>query len=80
MSSANLESLIKGLEVLELTGKLGTVRGASLAKGKGWSRAQASRYLNTLAEQGWLKNVGSAERPVYVIGHKAISLVPEVRF
>lgn len=80
MSSANLESLIKGLDVLEMAGKSGTVRGATLAKANGWSRAQASRYLNTLAERGWLKNVGTETRPVYILGHKAVGLVPEVRF
>ena len=56
------------------------VRGATLAKANGWSRAQASRYLTTLAERGWLKNVGTETRPVYIIGHKAVGLVPEVRF
>jgi DNA-binding IclR family transcriptional regulator len=80
MSSANLESLIKGLEVIETAARLGTIRGATLAKANGWSRAQASRYLGTLAERGWLKNVGTETRPVYILGHKAVGLAPEVRF
>lgn len=80
MASANLDSLCKGLEVLELAGRMGTVRCTTLAKAKGWTRAQASRYLSALSEQGWLKNVGTETRPVFILGHKAVKLSPEAHF
>jgi DNA-binding IclR family transcriptional regulator len=79
MASANLDSLCKGLDVLEITSRLGSVRGATLVRAKGWTRAQASRYLSTLAEHGWLKNVGTEKRPTFILGHKAVNLVPEAR-
>ena len=80
MASASLDSLCKGLEVLELASRMGNVRCSTVAKVKGWPRAQASRYLSTLAEQGWLKNVGTETRPVFILGHKAVKLSPEVHF
>ena len=80
MASASLDSLCKGLEVLELASRMGNVRCSTVAKVKGWTRAQASRYLSTLAEQGWLKNVGTETRPVFILGHKAVKLSPEVHF
>ena len=80
MSSANLESLDKGLDVMEMVGRMGNIRGATVAKAFGWNRPQASRYLTKLAQRGWLKNVGTSKRPVYIVGHKPMELLPEVRF
>lgn len=80
MASASLDSLCKGLEVLELASRMGNVRCSTVAKVKGWTRAQASRYLTNLAGGGWLKNVGTETRPLYVLGHRTLKLSPEVHF
>lgn len=74
------ESLRKGLELIELAGKIGGLRVTLVAEQLGWTRAQASRYLRALAQMGWLRDVGvGPRRPVWVLGPKAVRLLPEVR-
>lgn len=74
------DSLRKGLEIIELAGRLGGLRVTVVAQHLGWTRAQASRYLRALAQMGWLRNVGTGpRRPVWVLGPKAVQLLPEVR-
>lgn len=74
------ESLRKGLDLIELAGRIGGLRVTAVAEQLGWTRAQASRYLRALAQMGWLRDVGTGpRRPVWVLGPRAVRLVPEVK-
>jgi DNA-binding IclR family transcriptional regulator len=76
----NYQSLEKGLAVLEYTRRVGEATVATLSDQPGWTSSDASRYLAFLAERGWLQKVSPMGRPSYVLGRKALDLVPELRW
>jgi DNA-binding IclR family transcriptional regulator len=75
-----MEPIERALFVIEKTHEIGRMSGSLLARIPGWDRVKASRYLNKLAELGWLEKVNpSGGRPVYVLGRKLLSLVPDLK-
>lgn len=74
-----MEPVERALFVIEKTHELGRMSGSILAQIPGWDRVKASRYLNKLAECGWLERVATKGRPVYVLGRKLLRLVPDLK-
>jgi DNA-binding IclR family transcriptional regulator len=75
-----MQSVQKALFVIEKTREIGRIDGRILAKSPGWDRVQACRYLNCLANAGWLEKVSAKGRPLYVLGPKVLHLAVDLRF
>lgn len=74
-----IESLRKGLKVIELTRQAGSITVKTLGRLPGWDPVAAHRYLKTLESEGWLENVAEGH-PKYVLGPKVMELAPDFRF
>jgi DNA-binding IclR family transcriptional regulator len=74
-----MEPVERALFVIEKTHEIGRMSGSILAQIPGWDRVKASRYLNKLAQLGWLEKLSTSGRPVYVLGHKVLHLVPDLK-
>lgn len=71
-----MKDVEQALFVIEKTHEIGRMTGAILAQIPGWDRVKACRYLNKLAELGWLERIsGAGRRPEYVLGRKVMRFV-----
>jgi DNA-binding IclR family transcriptional regulator len=73
--SPKYQSAEKALGALELAHDLGELTVALLSDQPGWSTSDASRYLQFLADRGWLKRLGPGR---YVMGRKLAHTLPEM--
>lgn len=74
-----MQAVDQALFVIEKTHAIGRMQGSILAQCQGWDRVKASRYLTYLARRGWLERVNTKGIPVYVLGRKLLSMIPDIR-
>ncbi|MCA9642241.1 MAG: helix-turn-helix domain-containing protein [Myxococcales bacterium] len=73
-----IESLERGLWVIERVRQAGSISTKTLGALPGWDKVKAHRYLKTLEKCGWLENVSDGQ-PRYVLGQKVLDLAPDFR-
>lgn len=65
--TAKLDSLERGLDVLDMIRSAGFVRPAALAATPGWNRPKAHRYLVVLERRGYITKAKAGGRVAYTL-------------